>query len=62
MMVKSVFIIICAAAIATANALAFSLLRPQTHNISSIFGDALFGVIVTIAPLVGGWFWFIRHN
>jgi hypothetical protein len=59
-MMKWLILIVSACAVGVASALAFSLLRPQTHNIAALFGDALFGVVVLIATLIGGWFWFIR--
>jgi hypothetical protein len=53
-------LIIGACIIGAAAALAFSLLRPQTHNIASIFGDVLFGLVIVIAVLMGGRFWLVR--
>jgi hypothetical protein len=39
----------------------FSMLRQQTHNIASLFGDLIFGALVTVLVLLAGWFWFIRR-
>jgi hypothetical protein len=51
-----------AAAIAAASAFAISLLRPQTHNIGALFGDALLGGVIFFATLLAGYFWFIRQG
>jgi hypothetical protein len=59
--VKWFALILSACLIGAASALAFSRLRPQTHNIAAIFGDALVGLFVLVAVLVLGWFWFIRQ-
>jgi hypothetical protein len=58
---KWLLLIVVACVGGAASTLAFSLLRPQTHNIASLFGDVLFGGVVLIATLIGGWFWFIRQ-
>jgi hypothetical protein len=60
MLLKWTGLIFCSCVISFLTALAFSVLRPQTHNIASIFGDAVFGVAVLILTLVIGWSWFIR--
>jgi hypothetical protein len=38
-----------------------SVLRPQTHNIASLFGDLMFGVLVTALVVLTGWIRFIRQ-
>jgi hypothetical protein len=58
---KWLLLIVVACVSGAASALAFSQLRPQTHNIASLFGDVLFGVVVLIVTLIGGWFWFVRQ-
>jgi hypothetical protein len=39
----------------------FSMLRPPTHNIGSLFSDLMFGALVAVLVLLVGWFWFIRR-
>jgi hypothetical protein len=60
MKMKWLVLIISACAIGAASALAFSLMRPQTHNISALFGDALVGAMVLFATLIAVWYLFIR--
>jgi hypothetical protein len=59
---KWLLLIVCACASGAASALAFSLLRPQTHNVGDLFGDALVGAVALIATLIVGWNWFIRQR
>jgi hypothetical protein len=61
MMMRWLALIVCACGTGAASALAFSLLRPRTHNIASIFGEALFGGVVVVAALFVGWLWFVKQ-
>jgi uncharacterized membrane protein YedE/YeeE len=38
----------------------FAVLRPPAHNIASLFGDLMFGILVAGLVLLAGWIWFIR--
>jgi hypothetical protein len=59
-MMQWLILIISAFVIGCASASAFSRLRPQTHNIGALFGDALVGLVVLVMVMVVGWFKFIR--
>jgi Na+/serine symporter len=39
----------------------FSMFRPPTHNIASLFGDLIFGALVAVLVMLAGWFWLIRR-
>jgi hypothetical protein len=57
---KWLLLLICAAAIAAASAFAISLLRPQTHNIGALFGDALVAGVVFFVTLLVGYLYLVR--
>jgi Na+/serine symporter len=50
-----------AAAVGLVSGYLFSVFRPQTHNIASLFGDLMFGGLVAVVVLLAGWFWIIRR-
>jgi hypothetical protein len=59
-MMRWLILVISAFVIGGASALAFGRLRPQTHDIGALFGDALVGLVVLVMVMVVGWFKFIR--
>jgi hypothetical protein len=54
--------IVSAVAIATGMVSAYlsSIMRPPTHNIASLFGDLMFGILIAVLVMIAGWLWFMR--
>jgi hypothetical protein len=58
---KWFILLACALATAAASAFALSLLRPQTHNIGALFGDALVAGVVFFVTLLIGYLYLVRN-
>jgi hypothetical protein len=61
MIMKWFTLIAAAVAAGLVSGYLFSVLRPPTHNIASLFGDLMFGVLVAVLMVLAGWIQFIRQ-